>query len=189
MRQVVLNVAVTLDGFIEGPHGEIDWCQTEDLSASGAESHFDKFLAGIDTIFYGRVSYDLWGNYQPQPDASEAERKLWSNVNAKKKYVFSRKPPSVKQNAEYVDRNIAEVVSNLKNQAGKDLWLYGGAQLITTFINLDLVDRYLLAVHPVILGGGKPLFTDLQHRTKLQLNKVESWKTGVMLVDYSTIRL
>lgn len=189
MRQVVLNVAVTLDGFIEGTNGEIDWCQTEELSASGADSHFDKFLNSVDTIFYGRVSYDLWGNYQPQPDASEAERKLWSSVHAKKKYVFSHKSPSEKQNAEYINDNIADVVNKLKNQTGNDLWLYGGAQLITTFMNLDLVDRYLLAVHPVILGGGKPLFTNLQHRAKLKLNNVETWKTGVMLVDYSTIRL
>src|SRR5215204_4587964 len=90
MRKVIFNVAVTLDGFIEGPNGEVDWCRME--QDSGSESFFDKFLSGIDTIFYGRVSYDMWGQYQPAENALPAEKKLWDAVHSKKKYVFSRNP-------------------------------------------------------------------------------------------------
>ena len=57
MRKVILDLAVTLDGFIEGPNGEIDWCIVD------GEMNFDEFLSDIDTIFYGRISYDLWGKY------------------------------------------------------------------------------------------------------------------------------
>ena len=59
MRKIILNLAVTLDGFIEGPNGETDWCGMDE--DPGSASFFDKFLPGIDTIFYGRISYDLWG--------------------------------------------------------------------------------------------------------------------------------
>jgi dihydrofolate reductase len=65
MRKIILDLAVTLDGFIEGPNGEIDWCiMDEDMK-------FTDFLAGIDTIFYGRISYELWGNYQPDDNADQ----------------------------------------------------------------------------------------------------------------------
>jgi dihydrofolate reductase len=83
-----------------------------------------------------------------------------------------------------VTSDIANKVNELKSQPGKDIWLYGGASLITTFMNLGLVDNYLLAVHPVILGGGKPLFSDLKDRTNLKLNGVVTSKSGVILVDY-----
>ncbi|WAC15440.1 dihydrofolate reductase family protein [Dyadobacter pollutisoli] len=64
------------------------------------------------------------------------------------------------------------------------MWLYGGASLTTSFINLGLVDNYLLAVYPIILGAGKPLFSDIQDRTQLSLTKIETSKSGVILLDY-----
>ncbi|WP_417236968.1 dihydrofolate reductase family protein [Bizionia paragorgiae] len=84
MRNVVLDLAVTLDGYIEGPNGEIDWCIMED------DMDFNGFLDTIDTILYGRISYDLWGNFQPQPESNKTELELWRNFHSKKKYVFSK---------------------------------------------------------------------------------------------------
>jgi dihydrofolate reductase len=103
MRKIVLNLAVTLDGFIEGPNGEIDWCALDGES----DAFFDKFLPEVDSIFYGRVSYDLWGQYQPPDTASASEKKLWSIVHSKEKYVFSRKP-SPDSNVTYIADNIVE---------------------------------------------------------------------------------
>ncbi|PWV56327.1 dihydrofolate reductase family protein [Chitinophaga sp. S165] len=183
MRKVILNLAVTLDGFIEGPNGEIDWCITDE---EGITAHFDEFLARVDTIFYGRVSYDLWGQYQPSGDASSDEKKLWESVHSKSKYVFSTHPKESKD-ATYVSSGIAGMVEELKAKPGKDIWLYGGASLITTFMNLGLVDNYLLAVHPVILGGGRPLFADLKDRTNLKLNGAVTSKSGVILLDYEKV--
>jgi len=188
MRKVILNLAVTLDGFIEGPNGEIDWCVMDDGPAAeeGITSHFDEFLARIDTIFYGRVSYDLWGQYQPAADASLPEKKLWESVHSKSKYVFSMQPDE-SNDAVYITSDIADKVNEIKAQEGKDIWLYGGAKLITTFVNLGLVDNYLLAVHQVILGGGKPLFSDLKGRTNLKLNRAVTSKSGVILLDYEKV--
>jgi dihydrofolate reductase len=185
MRKVILNLAVTLDGFIEGPNGEIDWCITDDGPGSeeGITSHFDQFLARIDTIFYGRISYDLWGQYQPAGDAAPSEKKLWESVHSKSKYVFSTHPKE-NRDVTYITSDIANRVNEIKSEPGKDIWLYGGGSLITSFMNLGLIDNYLLAVHPVILGGGKPLFADLKDRTNLKLKGTVTSKSGVILLDY-----
>jgi len=70
MRKVILDLAVSLDGYIEGPRGKTDWCIMDE------DMNFDGFLATIDTLFYGRVSYDAWGNFHPDANAGETELKL-----------------------------------------------------------------------------------------------------------------
>lgn len=188
MRKVILNLAVSLDGFIEGPNGEVDWCRIDEEPAaeSSIETHFDKFLSDIDTIFYGRVSYDLWGEYEPDTNASLPEKKLWRGVHSKKKYVFSRQPKTTNNNVSYLSRDIAKTVRGIKSKPGSNIWLYGGANLITSFINMGLVDSYLLAVHPVILGGGRPLFSNISKRKNLILNSAVTSKSGVILLDYDS---
>lgn len=183
MRKITLNLAVTLDGLIEGPNGEVDWCKMDDSSEMGEATAFDKFLSTIDTIFYGRVSYDMWGQYQPGSNISPAEKKLWDNVHSKKKYVFSKNPKDDGK-ATFISSDITTKVMEIKNQPGKNIWLYGGAGLITSFINSGLVDSYLLAVHPVILGSGKPLFSNLMNRVQLKLNGITTSNSGVVLLDY-----
>jgi len=179
LRKIVLDLAVSLDGFIEGPNGEVDWCIMDD------DMDFDGFLSSIDTIFYGRVSYDMWGNFQPDSNSSEAEKSIWSGVHSKKKYVFSRKP---KQdiNDILITSDIAKNVAEIKRQDGKDIWLYGGAKLITTFISLGLIDIYRISVHPTVLGRGKPLFESLNERINLKLIEVNRFKSGVVQLIYET---
>lgn len=183
MRKVILNLAVTLDGCIEGANGEVDWCRMD--SDSGSDTFFEKFLAGIDTIFYGRISYDLWGQYQPVHPASLPEKKLWEGVHSKEKYVFSRTLKADKD-ATYIHSDIALRVNEIKNRPGKNIWLYGGANLISEFINLQLVDTYLLAIFPVVLGSGKPLFSNITNRINLSLKHVETSASGVILLEYDT---
>lgn len=183
MRKVILDLAVTLDGFIEGPNGEIDWCILED------DMGFDTFLASVDTIFYGRVSYDAWGNFEPDATASEAEKAIWKAVHTKRKIVFSG---AARQDgkAEFVNsENLSDKVSELKKQDGKDIWLYGGAGLIKSFIDRNLVDSYRLSVHPTVLGSGKPLFEHLDQRINLKLADVRSFKSGVVQLIYETALL
>lgn len=173
----MLDLAVTLDGFIEGPNGEFDWCIMDD------DMNFDGFLSGIDTIFYGRVSYDAWGNFQPADDASPSEKKLWQAVHSKKKIVFSSQTKQ-DDNATFINADIANKVAEIKAGEGKDIWLYGGARLIRTFIDLDLIDIYRLGVHPVALGSGKPLFENLHQRINLKLIKTDVFRSGVVLLTY-----
>jgi dihydrofolate reductase len=182
MSKIILDLAVTLDGFIEGPNGEIDW-----LMGDGTVDFADilnDILVGIDAIFYGRVSYELWGNYIPEGDEDSRLTKAYDLLHSKQKYVFSETQKEDGSNAIFINSNIAEQVEEIRKKHKGNIWLYGGGKLTTTFINLGLVDVFRLAVHPVILGSGKPLFKDLKNRTDLKLVSTKIGDLGVLLLNY-----
>jgi dihydrofolate reductase len=185
MRKIILDLAVTLDGFIEGPNGEIDWLAGDENTDFG--DILTGILDGIDTIFYGRISYDLWGNYRPEGVVSEKLKKAYDLQHSKKKYVFSTTKTS-DDKATVIHSNVKERVLEIKQQPGENIWLYGGASLITTFANLDLIDVYRLSVFPVILGAGKPLFHDIQKRIGLKLRESKSSpSSSVIQLIYDTV--
>ncbi|MGO1595073.1 MAG: dihydrofolate reductase family protein [Sphingobacterium sp.] len=180
MKKIILNLAMTLDGYIEGPNGEVDWCiMDEDMD-------FIPFLDCVDTIFYGRVSYDIWGDYQAKENASATEKALWAAVHAKAKFVFSHSDRRDSK-ATFLSGDLLDQVGKLKNQKGKDIWLYGGANLIKTFIDLDLIDVYRISLHPVVLGNGKPLFENLPKPTHLKLIDTHVFRSGVVELVYENI--
>lgn len=185
MRKIILDLAVTLDGFIEGPNGEIDWLENDSEMDFG--NILNEILVDIDAIFYGRVSYDKWGNYRPNEFISEKLKQAYDLLHSKTKYVFSTTKTS-DDHAIVINSNIKERALEILQQPGKNIWLYGGGKLITTFINLGLVDVYRLAVHPVILGAGTPLFKNIQERVPLNLINVKSSKSGVILLTYEVIK-
>jgi dihydrofolate reductase len=177
-RRVLLDLAVTLDGFIEGKNGEIDWCIMD------PEMDFTNFLNQIDTIFFGRKSYELWGQFAKEYKENDADKEMWDLIHSKDKFVFSREQKGTDHQAIFINDNILEEVNQLKNKTGKDIWLYGGASLITTFLNLGLVDEFRLSVHPVILGEGKPLFIDIKQRVNLKLVNTKTYSSGVVQLIY-----
>ena len=178
MKKIILNLAVTLDGYIEVPNGEIDWCIMD------GDANFNDFLDGIDSIFYGRISYDLWGNYQPGEEENDLMKSISENINSKKKYVFSHTKTSDDTGATFIQSDIVQKVNEIKKLPGKNIWLYGGAKLISTFLNAGLVDELQLAVHPVILGGGKLLFSEIADRIWLTLKETKSAPSGVVQLIY-----
>lgn len=180
MRKIILDLATSLDGFIEGPNGEIDWCIMDD------DMNFDSFLASIDAIFYGRVSYDSWGNFQPEANASPAEQMLWQEIHSKSKFVFSSQNRQ-DEKATFISSDIVNKVAEIKKQEGRDIWLYGGAGLIRTFIDLGLIDIYRISVHPIALGSGKPLFENLKERVRLSLIKTNVFRSGVVQLIYEPV--
>lgn len=177
-RKIILDLAVTLDGFIEGKNGEVDWCIMD------PDMGFVDFLNQIDTILYGRKSYDLWGEFTPEIEYANTENEFWGLVHSKEKYVFSRTKKGTDHKAIFISDNIPEEINKLKNKPGKDIWLYGGASLITTFINLGLVDEFRLSVHPVILGEGKRLFIDIKQRLNLKIVNTRTFSSGVVQLIY-----
>lgn len=179
MKKIVLNLAVSLDGFIEGPNGETDWCIMDN------DMGFENFLQSIDTIFYGRVSYDAWGTYQPESDTDASEKEMWNEIHSKQKFVFSHQDRS-DENANFITSDIIDKVNEIKKQNGKDIWLYGGANLIKTFISLGLIDIYKISLHPVVLGNGKPLFENLKSRIGLKLLDTRIFKSGVIELTYQS---
>ncbi|MEJ8819272.1 dihydrofolate reductase family protein [Lacibacter sp. H407] len=180
MKKVILSVATSLDGFIEGPNREIDWIPfTED----GVKA-LEQFLNEIDTVLYGRISYETWGNYVPAEDSTDFDKNFYAGLNKMKKYVFSTTKKNFEGNPIVVQSNIEETVNKLKQESGKNIWLYGGAELVTGFVNLDLVDEFRIAVFPIILGAGRSLFKNIDHRVKLKLIDVITGPSGIAEFRY-----
>lgn len=174
MRKVILCVAVSLDGLIEGPNGEYDWCFTDQ------DYGLTAFLERIDALFIGRKSYEMMNN--PNEAANE------NPFGTYKKYVFSNTLSEVGDNEELMRSDIKTQVNALKNQPGKDFWLFGGADLTTSFLREGLIDELFLAVHPLILGAGKPLFSNLDDRIKLTLLNTQTYETGLVSLTYRVER-
>ena len=165
MGKIRLNLAVTLDGYISGPNGEIDWLVKDNETDFG--DTLRDILDGIDAIFYGRVSYDLWGNYQPEEKVSPKLKESYKLLHSKAKYVFSTTKKNDNSKATFISSDVKENILKIKQKVDGDIWLYGGGKLITSIMNLGLVDVYRLAVHPVIIGKGIPLFKDINNRIEL----------------------
>jgi dihydrofolate reductase len=147
MRKVILSVAVSLDGFIEGPHGEYDWCPPP------SEDEMNDFMKGIDVIFMGRKSYEMAGT-EMFPE--------------KLCYIFSNTLKEAKGNAKIISGDFIAAVNEIRKQPGKDIWLFGGASLTTAFINHRLVDEMWLGLVPIVLGKGKALFQDIHERQQFK---------------------
>ena len=180
MRKIILCLAVSLDGYIEGLNGETDWMVFDEETASA----LNDFISQIDTIFYGRLSYEKWGTYNPGENSSEGEKVFYAKTSKMKKYVFSTAASKFDGDPRIIHSNVSAEVQNIKAEPGKDIWLYGGASLITTFMNSNLVDEMRIAVIPILLGSGKPMFRDIHQRIGLQLIRTSSSKSGVVELVY-----
>lgn len=168
MRKLILGVAVSLDGFIEGPNGEYDWCFTDQ------DYGLADFFKRIDAIFMGRKSYEM---AQSMGETPPGFPKL-------KEYIFSTTLDKVKEGTILIKTNIKEEVEKIKMDKGKDIWLFGGATLTTSLMNLGLVDEVSLAVHPIVLGAGKPLFSNINKRIQLKLVDTKTYSTGLVSLTY-----
>lgn len=182
-NKIILDLAITLDGYIEGPNGEVDWCIMDE------EMNFNHFLEQIDTIIYGKKSYDLWGEFMPNlKDDQFGDKMMWDQIHSKQKFVFTSQNYSDKAHTKFINGDdISSKVLKIKKHSNKDIWLYGGSTIITTFINLNLIDEYRLSIHPVILGSGKPLFEHNQNRVNISLCNTHVYKSGVVQMIYQKI--
>lgn len=170
MRKIVLQLAVSLDGYIEGPNGEFDWCFTDQDYGMSA------FFKRVDATFMGRKTYEL---------ALAMQDEIPPGFPKMKEYVFSNTLTGVKKGVVIVKGDIKKEVVKIKKKKGKDIWLFGGAELISSLMNLQLVDELILAVHPVVLGSGKPLFKDISERTWLTLTGSNIFDNGLVFLTYT----
>lgn len=167
MRKIILGLAVSLDGFIEGPNGEYDWCFTDQ------DYGMSDFFKRVDTVFMGRKSYEL---------AQKMEDNF--GLPKMKTYVFSNTLQQAAADDVLVSGNIKEQVNAIRQETGKDIWLFGGADLTSVLMNMGLVDELWLSVHPILLGSGKPLFINISDRIKLKLTESKAYDTGLVSLKY-----
>ena len=168
MRKIILGVAVSLDGFIEGPNGEYDWCFTDQDYGLLA------FLQSVDSIFAGRKTYEM----------SFGKEDFDLGFPKMKEYIFSTTMEAVPEGKTLIKGDIEKEVLKIKNEPGKDIWLFGGASLTSSLMNLGLVDVVWLAVHPIILGSGKPLFSNIKNRINLTLVDTKTYSSGLVSLTY-----
>lgn len=181
MRKIIVSNYVSLDGFFAGPNGEIDWFVWDEETAE-----YSKELMGtIDTILFGRITYELMADYWPTPAAAAEEPVITNFMNNTSKVVFSRTLEKVEwNNSRLVRENIAGEISKMKHQTGKDMVIYGSGSIVSLFAQSGLIDDYRIFVNPVVLGNGKPLFKGLKDRFKLKLLSTKVFKSGVVLLHY-----
>jgi dihydrofolate reductase len=185
MRKLIWIVHVSLDGFVAGPNGEIDWIYLEDEIFDDGHN----VIKMGDTALYGRATYELMKSYWPtaaaNPTATRHDIDHANWVNPALKIVFSRTLKSSDwQNTRIVKDHIAEEVGRLKKQSGKNMILLGSPNLASTLMSQDLIDEFWLNINPIILGGGKPLFQDTSSVRKLKLLGSKAYKNGVVNLHY-----
>jgi dihydrofolate reductase len=161
MRKVTLSNMVTLDGFFEGPNRELEW-HVVDEEFNG---YANDLLSKVDAILFGRVTYQLMADYWPSPSATRDDPIIVDKTYNLPKIVFSKTLQKVEwNNSRLVEENIAEEISKMKQQPGKDILICGSADLVHTLMQHNLIDCYRIMVHPVILGSGKRLFIEVSIR-------------------------
>jgi dihydrofolate reductase len=185
MRKVIYSMTVSLDGFIAGPGGEIDW------SAPDEELHrfHNEQVRELGAHFCGRRLYEemlYWETAEENPSAPEHVRefaRIWKSLP---KIVFSNTLERVEGNARLAEDGVAEEVAKLKEQPGKDLAV-GGAGLASTFMKLGLVDDFRLFASPVVLGGGTPFFPALDGKIDLELVETRTFGSRVVFARYQRV--
>ncbi len=181
MRKIIVSNYVTLDGFFAGPNGEIDWFVWDTETAKYSK----ELLKSIDTILFGRVTYELMASYWPTASPPAEDPVIIDAMNNLPKIVFSKTLDKVAwKNSRLVKGNIAEEISQLKQEPGKDMVIYGSGSIVSTLAQRGLIDDYRIFVNPVVLGSGKPLFKGLNDRLNLKLLKTKTFDCGVVLLHY-----
>lgn len=176
---------VSLDGFFEAPNRDITWHLVDD--------EFNQFAieqtSSVDTLLFGRVTYELMASYWPTSAAITDDPIIADLMNSLPKIVFSRTLQKAEwHNTRLVKDHIAEEITQLKEQPGKDLAIFGSANLLSSLIQMDLVDEHRIMVNPVVLGRGTPLFQGITERLELRLLKTRPFASGNVLLYYQPSR-
>lgn len=165
MRKAVLYIAMSLDGYIADRNGGVGWLEGDGSDCSHPGT-YEAFYKTVDTIILGNKTY--------RQIAEELSPDKWI-YEGKKSYVLTHHPPMSTEEVTFTARPIENLVRDLKNEKGKDIWICGGASVINQLLESDLIDRICITIIPVILGQGVPLFSEHEKSMKLKLKSVKSY--------------
>lgn len=179
MRKVVLQMYTSIDGFVAGPNGELDWMFAN--IGTESESPAEELLDSSDLILLGRGMAKGFLDYWPN-DKTEFAAK----INALSKIVFSKTVKYMDYPDVTIASDIPKKIEEEKSKPGKNLILYGGCGLVTSFAKLGLIDEYYLMTVPVILGNGLHLFEGIDMKV-LKLVNSKASRSGVVVNHYEKI--
>ena len=190
MRKVISFMHISLDGFVAGPNGELDWVKVD-------QEIFDyvgKRINGGNTALYGRVTYQMMESYWPtagdKPNASQhdIEHSKWYKKVHKVVLSKTMKDTGL-TNTTIISDNLPDRVNKIKQQPGEDILLFGSPTATHSLLQLNLIDGFWLFVNPIILGRGIPLFTDISDKIKLKLlPSTRQFTCGVTELNYTVER-
>lgn len=171
-RKIIVHIATSADGYIARPDGSLDW-----LTSRPAPKGFygmPQFTRSVDAKLLGRKTFDL--SVEMGAPFSEADRH----------YVFSRRPPpaSVPAGVEFVSQPIGAFAKRLREQAGKNIWMMGGGEIIASFLDEDAIDEFIISLVPIFIGEGIPLIAPRHREVPLTLRSVKPFPDGVVQVHY-----
>jgi len=170
-RKIILNLAVSLDGFIADEYGGYEWIAGDGDTSLNTEKGFDfpKFIDSIDTVVMGRKAYE---------DCSIKD------YETKRVVVATSRKMENYDNVEFINNDICGYIQKLQQDEGKDIWLFGGGGLTDSFVKADIVDEYIMGIIPIILGKGRPLFLGNNPNIKLHLDEY-TVQEGITILRYS----
>ncbi|MFD0618272.1 dihydrofolate reductase family protein [Paenibacillus sp. GCM10027629] len=191
MRKLVLFLHSSLDGFVEGPNGEMDigWVSYD----ADLEKHAKEILSTADTVIWGRGTYQMMHSYWPSvpsnPSASQHELDHAEWIDKTNKIVFSTTLEKVEwNNSRLVKNNVKEEIKNLKQQPGRDMVILGSPRFAHYLMELDLIDEYKITVSPVLIGSGLPLFQGFKEKINLKLIENKTFDSGAIGLVYQAVR-
>ena len=186
MRNLIFFMHTSLDGFVAGLNGEMDWIKVD-------EEMFD-FVATMteqaDTALYGRVTYEMMQSYWPkageQPNASkhDIEHSTWYNRVSKVVLSKTMKEAGL-HNTKVIGDQLSEKINSIKHRGDKNILIFGSPRASQSLLNQGLIDEFWLFVNPIILGQGMPLFKNITGTTKLKFVESKTFTCGVIALHYA----
>jgi len=181
MRKVIASEIVSLDGVVESPEKwHFPYFNDEMAEAIG------EAMAASDAMLLGRVTYEEFAAFWPSQEASEDDQQTTDYMNNTPKFVVSKtlEEPLEWNNSTLIEGDVAEEISKLKQQPGKDISISGSPTLVRSLLEEDLLDELRLMLHPIVVGSGKRLFEEGSDRKALQLLDSKTFSTGVLYLTY-----
>ena len=174
-RKIILNLAMSIDGYISDEDGGFEWIVGENDNSKDTKEQFDfnKFLHTCDTIVMGRKSYE------------DIPQETFEEFKHTKIYVATNNEFKVnRENVEIINGDIVNKIVKLREEEGKNIWIFGGAILADSFIKADVIDEYIIGLIPCILGKGRRLFLENNPTINLHLENY-SFSDGIAILTYT----
>jgi len=177
---------LSLDGFVSGPQGEMNWLVWDWDNV--LKNYVALLTDSADTFLMGRATGEgmavYWPTVPANPESKEEEKWMAEKLNNSPKIIFSRTVTHINWTNARVANDIVEEVKELKKEPGKDIILYGGAEIVSSFICENLIDEYHLFINPVIIGEGKTIFKNVRETMGLKLVNTIQSNTGIVILQF-----
>ena len=189
MRNLIFFMHTSLDGFVAGVNGEMDWIKFDDDLFDFVATMTDQ----ADTALYGRVTYEMMQSYWPkageQPNATKHDKEHADWYNQVSKVVLSKTMQETGlQNTIVIGDRLSDNIIKIKKQVGKNIIIFGSPRASQSLLKEGLIDEFWLFVNPIILGQGMPLFKDITGTTKLKLADSKTFACGVIALHYEKLK-